>query len=314
MSVGHYHLISNSLCVWLFLDPGEGWFLLFFSCEVVFNSLQPHAVQCPWLPCLSLSPMVCSKSCPLSPWCHPTILSSVTPSPSVLSLSQHQGLFQWVGFSNQVDKILELQLQHQSFQWIFGVDFLEDWLVWSPCCPRDSPAPQFESIYWFIALKKKNEDLAPFLSLVPPNICTFPSSHAPKLFKGCPYSSSFTSDIASIHLREGSSMASEPLVQVALPGSARLSSGDLSAASVGTPLASLLGWVSCFWYYILSVFGFILKFGWRHCQQSPEKWGMGYKFFETLPSFIIFPQHFEGIILLPSSCWNYFQKSEISNS
>ena len=38
--------------------------------------------------------------------------------------------------------------QHQSFQWIFRVDFLQDWLVWSPCCPRDSPeaspAPQFE--------------------------------------------------------------------------------------------------------------------------------------------------------------------------
>ena len=162
--------------------------------------------------------------------------------------------------------------------------------------------------------KKKNEDLAPFLSLVPPNICTFPSSHAPKLFKGCPYSSSFTSDIPSIHLPEGSSVASELLVQAALPGSAQLSSGDLSAASIGIPLASLLGRVSCFWYYILSVLGFILKFGWRHCQQSPEKWGMGYKFFETLPSFIIFPQHFEGIILLPSSCWNYFEKSEISNS
>ena len=47
-------------------------------------------------------------------------------------------------------QILELQLQHQSFQWIFKVDFLKDWLVWSPCCPRDSqessPAPQFKSI------------------------------------------------------------------------------------------------------------------------------------------------------------------------
>ena len=41
-------------------------------------------------------------------------------------------------FSHQVAKVLELQLQHQSFQWIFGVDFLQDWLVWSPCCPRDS--------------------------------------------------------------------------------------------------------------------------------------------------------------------------------
>ena len=60
------------------------------------------------------------------------------PSPPALSLSQHQGLFQWVGSSHQVAKELELQLQHQSFQWIFRVDFLEDCLVWSPCSPRDS--------------------------------------------------------------------------------------------------------------------------------------------------------------------------------
>ena len=41
-----------------------------------------------------------------------------------LKLSQHQGPFQWVGSSHQVAKVLELQLQHQSFQWIFRVDFL----------------------------------------------------------------------------------------------------------------------------------------------------------------------------------------------
>jgi len=71
-------------------------------------------------------------------------------SPFAVNLSQHQGLFQWVGSSHQVAKVLELQLQHQSSQWIFRVDFLQNWLVWSPCCPRDSqgssPAPQFESI------------------------------------------------------------------------------------------------------------------------------------------------------------------------
>ena len=55
-----------------------------------------------------------------------------------LSLYQHQGLFQRVNSSHQVAKVLELQLQHQSFQWIFRTDFLEDWLVWSPCCPRDT--------------------------------------------------------------------------------------------------------------------------------------------------------------------------------
>ena len=58
-------------------------------------------------------------------------------SPSALSLSQHQGLLQWVICSHQMTKILELQLQHLSFPWIFRVDLPHNWLVWSPCCPRD---------------------------------------------------------------------------------------------------------------------------------------------------------------------------------
>ena len=45
------------------------------------------------------------------------------PSPT-LNISQHQGLFQWVSSSYQIAKVLELQLRHQSFQWIFRVDFL----------------------------------------------------------------------------------------------------------------------------------------------------------------------------------------------
>ena len=51
-------------------------------------------------------------------------------SPFAFNLSQHQGLFQWVGFSHQVAKVLELQ--HQSFQWVFGVDTPYKWLSWSP--------------------------------------------------------------------------------------------------------------------------------------------------------------------------------------
>ena len=72
------------------------------------------------------------------------------PSPLTLSVSQHQGLFQWVISLYQVAKVLELHRHHQSLQWIFRVDFLWDRLVWSSCCPRDSqessPTPQFESI------------------------------------------------------------------------------------------------------------------------------------------------------------------------
>ena len=55
------------------------------------------------------------------------ILSS--PSSPAFSLSQHQGLFKWVSSSQQVAKVLEFQLQHQSFQWIFRTDsFRMDWL------------------------------------------------------------------------------------------------------------------------------------------------------------------------------------------
>ena len=72
-----------------------------------------------------------------------------SPSPRAFSLSQHQGLFQWVSSLHQVAKVLECQLQHQSFQCI------QDWfpldgLVGSPCSLRDSqessPALQFENI------------------------------------------------------------------------------------------------------------------------------------------------------------------------
>ena len=46
-----------------------------------------------------------------------------SPSPPTFNLSQHQGLFKWVTSSHQVATVLEFQLQHQSFQWIFRIDF-----------------------------------------------------------------------------------------------------------------------------------------------------------------------------------------------
>ena len=72
------------------------------------------------------------------------------PSPPAPNPSQHQGFFQWVSSLHQVAKVLEFQLHNQSFQWIFRTDFFYDWLVGSPCSPRDSqessPTPQFRSI------------------------------------------------------------------------------------------------------------------------------------------------------------------------
>ena len=86
-------------------------------------------------------------------WFSDTIQPSHLPLTSsfALNLSQHQGLFQRVSSSHQVARELELQLYHQYFQWIFRVAFRYDWLVWSPCTPRDSqessPTTQLKSIH-----------------------------------------------------------------------------------------------------------------------------------------------------------------------
>ena len=73
-----------------------------------------------------------------------------SPSPPTFNLSQHQGLFRWVTSSHQVANVLEFQLQHQSFQWIFRTDFIYDWLVGSLCSSRgsqeSSSTSQFKSI------------------------------------------------------------------------------------------------------------------------------------------------------------------------
>ena len=93
-------------------------------------------------------PGVCSNSCPLTWWWSLTISSSATPFPFAFNLSQHhQYLFQWVGSLHQVAKVLELQLQ--SFQWIFKVDFLWNWFDFL-AVQGDSwvfSAPQFKTTY-----------------------------------------------------------------------------------------------------------------------------------------------------------------------
>ena len=77
-----------------------------------------HGLQHARPPCPSPTPRVYSNSCPLSWWCHPTIWSSVIPFSSHLQSFPASGSFLWVSSSHQVVKVLEFQLQHQSFQWI----------------------------------------------------------------------------------------------------------------------------------------------------------------------------------------------------
>ena len=67
--------------------------MLLFSCSVVSNSLQPHELQHTRLPCPSLSPGVCSHSCPLDWWCHPAISCSLTAFSSCLQSFPAAGSF-----------------------------------------------------------------------------------------------------------------------------------------------------------------------------------------------------------------------------
>ena len=136
------------------------WFLFFFLFKV-FSQFSSVTQSCPTL----CDPMDCSM--PGFPIHHQLqdlaqtqvhrvgdavqpSYSLPSPSPPAFNLSQHQGIFQWVSSLYQVAKVLERQLQHQSSQWIFRTDFFYDWLVWSPCCPRNSqessPTQQFKSI------------------------------------------------------------------------------------------------------------------------------------------------------------------------
>ena len=95
-----------------------------FSRSVGSNSLRPYELQHARPSCRTPTPRAYPNSCPLSWWCHPTISSSVIPFSSCLQSSQHQSLFKWVTTSHQVAKVLECQLQHQTFQWTSRTDLL----------------------------------------------------------------------------------------------------------------------------------------------------------------------------------------------
>ena len=97
--------------------------LLLFSSSVMSDSLRPHGLQHARLPCLSPSPGACSNSCPLNQWCHPPISPPVVPFSCLQSLPASRS-FLMSQFFTSGGQILELQLQHQSFQWIFRIDFL----------------------------------------------------------------------------------------------------------------------------------------------------------------------------------------------
>ena len=118
--------ISNKLCrnitdfnILFYLKPCFG--SVQFSRSLVSDSLWPHGLQHARLPCPSPNAQthVHQVSDAIQPF---HLLSS--PSPPAFNLSQHQGLFQWVSSLHQVAKVLDFQLQPQSFQWTFRIGLL----------------------------------------------------------------------------------------------------------------------------------------------------------------------------------------------
>ena len=125
-------------------------FLLLFSRSVMSDCLRPHWLRHTRLPCPSPSPGTSSNLCPLSQWCHPTISASVIPFSSCLQSFPASGSLLMSRLFASGGQSTEVSASKSFLQWIFRTDFLWDWLVGSPCSPRDapesSPIPQFKSI------------------------------------------------------------------------------------------------------------------------------------------------------------------------
>ena len=112
--------------------------------------LWPHGLQHPRFPGPSLSPRVCSNSCPLNWWCHPIISFSVAPFSCFQFFQSIRALLSESDHHIRWPKVLGLQLQPS----VLPVN-IQGWFPLgltglTPCCPRDfqepSPAPQFKRI------------------------------------------------------------------------------------------------------------------------------------------------------------------------
>ena len=134
--------ISCTAGIFLMAEPPRKSELSFssvqFSHSVMSDSLRPHELRTPGpLVHHQLPEFTQTHAHRVGDAIQPSHPLS-SPSPPAHNPSQHQGLFQWVNCLNEVAKVLEFQLQHQSFQWAPRTDLLQDGLVGSPCSPRDS--------------------------------------------------------------------------------------------------------------------------------------------------------------------------------
>ena len=99
VSVFKSFIVTNELLFFLLANlssvggMNNSYRILLFSFSVMSISLQSYALQHAKLPCPSSSPRTCLNSCPLSQWCHPTILSSLINFSSCLQSFPASGSF-----------------------------------------------------------------------------------------------------------------------------------------------------------------------------------------------------------------------------
>ena len=121
----HFYLKVCFILIWILAILALCLFIQFSSATQLYPTLcNPMECSTPGLPVHHQLPEFTQTHVH---WVADAIQPShplLSPSPSAINLSQHQGLFQWVSSSHQVAKGLEFQLQHQSFQWIFRTDYL----------------------------------------------------------------------------------------------------------------------------------------------------------------------------------------------
>ena len=125
-------LHSPQQCTRVPVPPHSGHlvsYALFYMCsDLLFcSAARPCLTLCDAMDCSTPGTPVLPILCVHVHWIRDAIQTShplLASSPLVFDLSQHRGLFQWVSSLNQVAKVLEFQLQQQSFQRIFRVDFL----------------------------------------------------------------------------------------------------------------------------------------------------------------------------------------------
>ena len=174
-SVYDYTVMSDHYIVLNVLDVGLANFFYKGSVSKYFRLCRPLTVQLLSRVWLFVTPWTTARQVPLSStfsefaqthvlWVGYAIQPSHPLSPSslpVFSLSQHQGLFQWISCSYQVTKILELQLQHQSMSIQGSFPLQIDWFdllvvilllsyVWLFVTPWTAAhqAPMFSAISW----------------------------------------------------------------------------------------------------------------------------------------------------------------------